>query len=56
MECFELLRFVKVTDSAQLPFALSLSKGGMPSPRALSWFDRLTTNGRWVVSYIYDSQ
>ena len=42
------------------PFALSLSKGEMPAPSARSWFDapkeiplgdKLTTNGRNVVSY-----
>ena len=47
------------------PFALSLLKGEMPAPSARSWFDapkeiplgdKLTTNGRSVISYIYDSQ
>jgi len=47
--------FVNVADSSLLPFALSLSKGGMPSLRARPWFnapkeipltDKLTTNGK----------
>mgnify|MGYP001178188819 FL=1 len=54
-----------MTDSFPFPFALSLSKGGVPSLRARLWFDapkeiplgdKLTTNGRSVISYIYDSQ
>jgi len=33
--------------SGPIPFALSLSKGGLPCwSRGRSWFDRLTTNGR----------
>ena len=44
-----------MTDSFPFPFALSLSKGGVPSLRARLWFDapkeiplgdKLTTNGR----------
>ena len=54
-----------MTDSFPFPFALSLSKGGVPSLRARLWFDapkeiplgdKLTTNGGWSVSHFRDSE
>ena len=54
-----------MTDSFPFPFALSLSKGGVPSLRARLWFDapkeiplgdKLTTNGGSVVDHFCESQ
>jgi hypothetical protein len=40
------MKIVDMNLSSPSPFALSLSKGGMPMQCACSWFDKLTTNGK----------
>ena len=50
------MKIVNMHLSTPSPFALSLSKGGIFQPRARSWFDRLTTNGKWTVSHHRDSR